>query len=208
MRPTSADFNSREGYGANKVAAEQVLLECGAPVSVLRPSKIHGVRASPAREWYFVRRILDRRPVVLLADRGLGVDHPTAAVNLAALIEVVAHRPGRRILNSADPDAPGVRDIARLLANLLAHQWREVLLDEDAPSGLGRTPWSTRHSVVLDTSGALALGYEPVGTYASTVGAMVSWLVATARLGERHGDEFFDGRFDYEAEDAFLAATT
>jgi len=42
MAPGSMDYNSREGYGANKVAAEHVLLDSGLPVTVLRPSKIHG----------------------------------------------------------------------------------------------------------------------------------------------------------------------
>ncbi|MGI8971814.1 MAG: NAD-dependent epimerase/dehydratase family protein, partial [Dehalococcoidia bacterium] len=99
------DFNSREGYGRNKVAAEQVLLDSGLPVTILRPSKIHGEGARPPREWVFVKRVLDRREVVLLAHRGRGIDHPSAAVNIAALVETVAAKPGRRILNSADPDA-------------------------------------------------------------------------------------------------------
>ena len=48
MAPGDGDFQTREGYGANKVAAENVLLDSGAPVTVLRPSKIHGAGATPA----------------------------------------------------------------------------------------------------------------------------------------------------------------
>jgi nucleoside-diphosphate-sugar epimerase len=36
MAPSDIDYNSREGYGANKVAAENVLLDSGMAVSVLR----------------------------------------------------------------------------------------------------------------------------------------------------------------------------
>lgn len=206
MAPSNVDYSSREGYGANKVAAENVLLDCGAPVSVLRPSKIHGVGSRRAREWYFVRRVLERRPVVVFADRGRGVDHPSAAANLAALIEVVAARPGRRVLNAADPDAPSVLEIARVIADALGHQWREVLVD-DAPGEIGHTPWSAAHPIVLDTSASLALGYRPEGTYASTVRASVAWL-AEGALVERSDldDDFFEGLFDYAAEDDFLAA--
>src|SRR6185503_12258049 len=75
--PGDMDYDSREGYGANKVAAEGVLLDSGAPVTVVRPSKVHGIGAKPPREWFFVKRALDRRPL-LLAHRGNGVDHPTA----------------------------------------------------------------------------------------------------------------------------------
>lgn len=106
MKPGDMPYNSPQGHGANKVAAEQVLLDGDLPVTVLRPSKVHGQGAAPPREWYFVKRALDRRPTLLLAGHGRGADYPSAAVNIAALVEVVAERPGRRILNAADPDAP------------------------------------------------------------------------------------------------------
>ena len=188
-------FASREGYGANKAAAEQVLLESGAPVTVLRPSKIHGEGARPPREWIYVKRVLDRRPVVFLAHRGVGVDHPTAAANLAALVETVAAKPGARILNSADPDAPNALEISRAVARHLGHEWEEVLVDD---ASLGAHPWDKRPPFVLDTSAATALGYEPVGDYAATVAEEIDWLVA-----ERPAlDEEFAGAFDYAAEDA------
>ena len=116
MAPGDGDYNSPEGYGANKVAAEQVLLDSGEPVTVLRPSKVHGAGARTPREWVFVKRVLDQRPAVFLAHRGAGVDHTTAAVNIAALVEAVAATPGQRILNSADPDAPSALEISRTIA--------------------------------------------------------------------------------------------
>lgn len=84
------DYDSREGYGRNKVAAEQVLLDSDLRVSVLRPSRIHGVGAARPREWVFAKRVLDRRSHVVLAHAGRGLNHPTAAVNLAALVEFCA----------------------------------------------------------------------------------------------------------------------
>lgn len=38
--------DSPDGYGPSKVAAERVLLDSGLPVTVLRPSKIHGEGAA------------------------------------------------------------------------------------------------------------------------------------------------------------------
>lgn len=202
----SGAYDSAEGYGANKIAAERVLLDSGHPVTVVRASKIHGEGAVPAREWVFVRRILDGRRALLLADGGRGVDHPTAAANLAALVGTVAARPGSRILNSADPDAPDARGIARVVADHLAHSWEEVLLDGAAPAGLGHTPWSTSSPIVLDTSAAEALGYRPVGGYATTVGETVDWLVRTAGEQRALNHPFFAGYFDYAAENAYLAS--
>ncbi len=212
LTPGSMPHTSREGYGRNKVAAEQTLLDSGLPVTVLRPSKIHGAGARPPREWVFVKRVLDRRDAVLLARRGTGIDHPSAAVNIAALVETVAHAPGRRILNSADPDAPDGLHIARTIARHLGHQWDEVLLndsDTETDATLGWYPWNRRHPVVLDMSAATNLGYTPVGDYAATVGDVVDWLVRLTeldtRLPDSYGADYFTGRFNYQREDAFLA---
>jgi nucleoside-diphosphate-sugar epimerase len=201
MAPSNENSDSREGYGANKVAAEQVLLDSGLPVTVLRPSKIHGAGAARPREWVFVKRALDRRPAVFLAHRGDGVDHTTAAANIAALIETVAGRPGARILNSADPDAPSALEISRTVARLLGHEREEVLLDDDS---LGRTPWDGTHPIVLDLTAAAALGYVPAGDYASTVAEEVDWLVS-AELLPAADDPFFAPFLDYAAEDRFMA---
>lgn len=207
LAPSDADHTTRDGYGANKVAAEHVLLDSGHPVTVLRPSKIHGEGATRAREWVFVKRILDRRPAVFLARRGAGIDHPTAAANIAALIETVADKPDRRILNSADPDAPSGLQIARTIARHLDHVWEEVLLDGDGDGdgALGRHPWDALPPIVLDMTAAQELGYTPVGDYAGTIADEVDWLVSAGDAGL--DTEFFAELFDYAAEDRYLAAS-
>lgn len=216
MQPTLAPsgespYDSRLGYGPNKVAAERTLLDSGLPVTVLRPSKIHGEGARPPREWVFVKRVLDRRPAVLLAHGGRGIDHPSAAVNIAALIETVAGQPGARILNAADPDAPSGARIAAIVADHLGHRWDAVPLPDRADPALGWHPWDRAHPVVLDTTAAAELGYRPVGDYAQTVGSVLDWLVETAArrgatvLPDGYDEGYFGGRFDYAAEDRYLA---
>jgi len=126
----------------------------------------------------------------------------SAAANIASLIEACAAHPGRRVLNSADPDAPNGLEIARVVAAHLGHEWDAVLLDDEAPPQLGRHPWDRRPPFVLDTSAALALGWQPAGTYAATVSAELDWLVS-GRAEIDDGD--FAGDFDYASEDAWLA---
>jgi nucleoside-diphosphate-sugar epimerase len=210
MAPGDGDYNSREGYGANKVAAEQVLLDSGYPVTVLRPSKVHGVGALKPNEWVFVKRVLDRRRAVFLSNRGRNIEHPSAAANIAALIELVAAKPGRRVLNSADPDAPDTLEISRTIARQLDHAWDEVLLDGPAEDTLGRLPWKAPYPVVLDMTAAGDLGYAPAGDYATTVAAEIEWLVAAARgagLPDGFDHEYFVPMLDYRAEDRYLADT-
>lgn len=192
LAPGNMPYDSREGYGPNKVAAEQVLLDSGRPVTIIRPSKVHGPGSANPREWFFVKRVLDRRPAVLLAHRGEGTDHPTAAANIAALVEVVATKPAARILNCADPDAPNGLEISRTIARLMGHEWQEVLVDGAEP---GRHPWDAVPPVILDTTAASELGYVAAGDYERTVAEEVDWLVANPPAGE----------FDYNAEDRYLA---
>jgi nucleoside-diphosphate-sugar epimerase len=214
VRPTTtADYRSREGYAPNKVAAEEILLDSMYPVTVLRPSKVHGAWSRQPREWVFVKRVLDRRPAVVLAKRGVGVDHPCAAANVAALVEVVATNPGKRILNSADPDAPSPLEISRAIAAYLGHTWEEVLLADGGPYGVvGRTPWDAVPPIVLDMSAAIALGYQPAGTYATCVAAEIDWLVAASRDAAiawaipAYDDSYFAALLDYAAEDHFLSS--
>ncbi len=208
MPPGDGDYDTREGYGANKVAAERVLLDSGAPVTVIRPSKVHGEGSTRPREWVFVKRVLDRRPAIFLAHRGTGADHPTAAANIASLAELAAAQPGARVLNCADPDTPDVLEMSRIIARHLGHEWDEVLIDDDA---LGRTPWDAIPPITLDMTAASQLGYVPAGDYATTVAEEIDWLVAAHHAGDPEGvlprpdDSFFARFLDYAAEDRWLA---
>ena len=56
-----------EGYSAGKVALEAAL---GTHAAILRPGAIHGIGARHPREWYFVKRALDGRKRLPLADGG------------------------------------------------------------------------------------------------------------------------------------------
>lgn len=217
MTPGDMPYDSREGYGANKVAAEQVVLGSGHPVTVLRASKVHGPWSNQPREWVFARRALDGRRPLILVDGGRGIDHPTAVDNIASLVATVAARPGARVLNCADPDAPSGLEIARIVADHLGHEWDEVLLPSGAPPGfpgLGSHPWDAPHPIVLDMSAASALGYQPAGDYASTVTKGLDWLVDASNGGAGRAmlppedDPYFARLFDYQSEDRYLAGLT
>lgn len=206
LPPGSIDYRSREGYGPNKVAAERVLLDSGFPVSVLRPSKIHGAGSTNPREWFFVKRILDRRPALVLAQGGRNIDHTSAAANIAALVETVADNPAARILNSADPDAPSALEIAHTIGKQMNYEWNEQIFDAGSFQTVGDHPWNVAFPRILDMSAASALGYRPVGSYAETAGAEIDWLldqVTQCSPGSRNPEWMTS--FDYTAEDEFLS---
>jgi nucleoside-diphosphate-sugar epimerase len=214
LRPGNVPPNSPEGYAAHKIAAEEVLLSCGRQVSVLRAAKVHGAFSRRPREWMFVKRVLDRRRLLVLVDRGTGGDHPAAAANIAALIGLLAGNPGGRLLNIADPDNPSPLAIARIVASHLGYTFEEVLLDTTpATAAVGCSPWHQIPPIELDTTAAADLGYQPVGNYAETVTEEIDWLISAVGnpaliwAVPTADDPFFAPLLDYAAEDRYLEAS-
>jgi len=206
VAPGRGDPASREGYGANKIAAESTLLDSGLPVTVLRAGKVHGPGAKRPREWVFAKRALDGRDQLALAHRGRGGDHTTAAANIAALVEVVAAQPATRVLNVGDTDAPTGLQIAESVAAHLGHRFEPELLDDDVDPVYGTHPWDLVPPVVLDLSAAEALGWTGE-TFAATVGAELDWLLREHELGRTDAladDPYFAPFLDYRLEDAYL----
>jgi nucleoside-diphosphate-sugar epimerase len=193
-----------ETYSTRKIALEQALLQ-GArrPVTVLRPCAIHGPGSRALREWFFVRRILDGRRAVPLAWNGESRFHTAAAVNIAALVELVLGLSGARVLNIADPEAPTVTEIGETIAHLYDHDWRLVPFDGPPRGSVGSHPWGIPKPVVVDLSAAHALGYQPAAHYGEAVAAACQWAEAAAGAGMSH-PSYIDRMFDYAAEDALL----
>lgn len=202
-----------DSYGGRKIALERTLLEAGiVPVTILRPGAIYGPYSHYPREWYFVKRALDRRPCRILSHGGRSVFHTTASVNLAELIRLAAQRPGTRILNAGDPSPPTVLEIAEAIAAILGHHAENVLIAGASPrSAIGSTPWSAPLPVVMDMSKAAAeLGYRPLSRYADAVESAVRWMIdITAGRDWRDVFPYFyanqgDDAFDYGTEDEWL----
>jgi nucleoside-diphosphate-sugar epimerase len=202
VRPGDASYSTR------KAAIEQVLLgQTDLPASLIRAGAIYGPGGS-VREWYFVKRVLDGRGLVMLGDRGQSRFHPVSTENLAELIWLAAEHPGRRVVNAGDPGPPTLLEISRAIAAALGHEWTEVLLPT-----LGEpceTPWSCPRPVVLDmTEAAFEVGYRPVTTYERAVPATCEWLVEATKehpwqeLMPRMA-EYLQDAFEYEAEDELL----
>jgi nucleoside-diphosphate-sugar epimerase len=207
-------------YSTKKSAIEQILLgQDDVRATVIRPWAIYGPGTRFSREWHFVKRALDGRRAVLLADRGRARFHTTSTENLAELIRLAAERPRHGPYNCGDPDPPRVLDISRAIADALGHEWAEILVDRPAdrkPGELfvGETPWSAVRPLVADmTAAELDLRYRAVTTYPRAVKATCEWLVEATRGKDwpevlPRSAEYMADSFDYQAEDAFIEGLT
>lgn len=201
-------------YGTRKIQLEQDLLSAGdtLPVTLLRAGAIHGAYCRSPRELYFVKRHLDGRVRRVLSYGGTSRFHPVHVSNLAELIRLAAGRPGSRVLNAGDPQAPTVAEIGEAVDAVLGRRTETVLM-AGAPGddGVGSTPWSAAHPIVYDmTAAERELGYQPVTGYVESLPETVEWIAA--QLEGKDWTEAFPlmlrayGKklFDYAAEDALL----
>ncbi|WP_329054918.1 NAD(P)-dependent oxidoreductase [Streptomyces violaceus] len=208
VRPGDASYSTR------KAALERELLAAGdrLPTTLLRAGAIHGAYCRTPRELYVVKRNLDGRRRRVLAYGGESRFHPVSVHTIAELIRLAAARPGARVLNAVDPDAPTVARIAAEIDAVMGVRTEDVLVDGPPPaSGVGETPWSVPVPVVCDMSAAeRELGYRPVVRYADTLPETIAWI--EERLAGRDWREAYPKMvqaygdlFDYAAEDAWLA---
>ncbi|WP_243064162.1 NAD-dependent epimerase/dehydratase family protein [Humibacter sp. RRB41] len=168
---------TRDGYAPSKVAVEHAALDSGLPVTVIRPAKVHGRWARNPRTRMFVERMANGESPIELADNGSSIDHLTAASNAAALIESIAVQPGRRILNSADPDTPTAEQIVRSIGERIGWNGELELIDDRTDPQRGHHPWRAAHPIVLDTGAATDLGYLPVGSSLDLLTEEIDWLL-------------------------------
>lgn len=202
-------------YSTRKAGLERELLAAAdeLPTTLLRAGAIHGPHCRTPRELYFVKRNLDGRRRRVLAYGGESRFHPASVHNIAELVRLAARKPGARVLNAVDPDAPTVAEIAVAVDAVMGVEAESVLVDGPAPAEtVGDTPWSVPHPVVCDMAAAeRELGYRAVVRYAETLPDTVAWIErqlagrdwreAYPKMFQNYGD-----LFDYAAEDAWLRA--
>jgi nucleoside-diphosphate-sugar epimerase len=195
-----------ETYSTRKVAMEQKLIDAAScPVTILRPCAIHGPESKHAREWWFVKRLLDGRAAIPLAYSGQSRFQTTS---VAAISEAIlrAHK-GKlpAIANVSDSDCPTVSEIGRAIMQVMDKHAELVGLVDDTsyPPKFGATPWSIPRPMICS---AAATG---TASYAEAVVPAVEWLVESVtsenwrdRLPQLAG--YPHEHFDYEADEQAL----
>ena len=199
-----------ETYSTKKVELERLLLENGrVPAAIIRPCAIYGRDDRMSREWHFLKRAVDGRRYVILANRGIGHFHTTASENIGELVRLIAATPRTGVYNCGDPDPPTVLEIARAIAAAADHRFCELLLPDPVGRGtIGATPWSVPKPLLVDmTKAERDLGYRPATRWQDALPRQVDWLLGAtqSRAWQEvlpRGAEYL--RFDYEAEDELV----
>ena len=159
------------GYSAGKVALE-VALEGRA--AILRPGAIHGIGARLPRAWWFVKRALDGRVRIAVADGGRSVFHTSSTLGIAGLTRHLVEQGITGVFNAVDPVAPSIAEIAQTVGQIMGHRFD--LVDHE----IGQTPWSTKHPMRLSSAKARATRWDGGPDYAACLPEYVTWMVGQA----------------------------
>lgn len=163
------------------------------------------------REWMVVRRILDGRRRIVVADGGLTLHHHGYTENLAHAVLLGVDRPddaAGQVFNCGDDEVLSVRQVVELCATALDRELEPVSMPFEVAvpaRPLVMQPQPTHR--VLDT-GKLRrlLGYRDVVPAREAVGRTARWLAANPIERGAVEELVLTDPFDYEAEDRLMAA--
>lgn len=177
-------------------------------VSIVRYPGIFGPRATINHEWPVVRRILDRRPFMLLPHDGLAYFQRAYVDNAAHLVYLAATHPraAGEAFNCGDERVLSARHVAELIRDELGSDIELIGVPADYARGV--YPLAEKSNMVLDMSKARTLlGYRDLVEVEEATRITARWFAEHPPNEDdlRPGGH---GRFDYDREDRILAAWT
>jgi len=210
------DRRAAAGYRAAPVRRTEdavfTLAEQGAfTATYLRYPTVYGPRNPHPWEWTVVKRVLDGRDWMILADDGRGIHSRAGARNAAHALLLAVDQPeaaANKAYNVADEELVSIRQWAELVS---AAAGRELPI-RSLPGELASPGWAViafnyqaTASCVLDISRIREdLGYRDVQPLRDGLRETVEWMFEHREQLE--GDPNIIDPFDYAAEDALLAA--
>ncbi|SDG24885.1 hypothetical protein [Pseudonocardia oroxyli] len=208
------------------VATERTLLDAHEAswfsLSHFRYPNLWGPRQLAPREWSVVRRILDGRTRIPVADGGLTLESKAFVENAAHAVLLAVDLPTEsagQIYNVADEqtptDAARVRDIAAAMGTEV--ELLNLPREATGPAsfwGVGRDlsfsregrPPRTTHKLLDVGKMTRQLGYRDVVPYREAVRRTVEYYVANPLPRGGRDEQQLGDPFDYRAEDAYAAA--
>jgi nucleoside-diphosphate-sugar epimerase len=205
------DAPEQDEKGYRIVRTEQAVFAAHPDATHFRYPYLYGPRQLAPREWCIVRRVLDGRDRIVVADEGLTLHHHAFTENAAHALLLAYDRPDASrgaIFHVGDDEVLSVRQVVDLIAGALGHRFEVVSMPYDLAlpaRPLLAQPRPTHR--VLDLGAArTALGYRDLVPARAALGLTARWLAD--HPPERGGveEQVLTDPFDYPAEDALIAS--
>ena len=206
----TVDEPAEDEKGYRIVRTEEAVLTHHPRAAHFRYPYVYGPYQLAPREWLIVRRILDGRTRMIVADGGLTLHHHGFTENLAHALMLAVDRPDDAaglVFNVGDDEVLAVAPVIELVAAALGRELEIVSLPFELAipaRPLLAQPLPT-HRVLDLTRVRTVLGYRDAVPAREAIARTAQWLVAhpCARGGQE--ELVLTDPFDYAAEDALLA---
>lgn len=202
-----AEVEDEKGYRIART--EDVVMSLHPEATHFRYPFVYGPRQLMPREWCVVRRILDRRPRIILPEDGLSLVHSGYVENLAHALMLAVDRPAiaaGKIYNCADAECLTLRQMVELLAEALDHSWEIVSmpwsLATPARPLIGQ-PLPTHRVYDLGRL-RIDLGYTDLVPPREALARTAHWLRENPPEPGGVEETVLQDPFDYAAEDALI----
>lgn len=189
---------------------EELLFAAHPNATHFRYPYVYGPRQLAPREWCVVRRVLDRRPFIVLADDGLSLIPFGYVENLAHSLLLAVDQPAAsmgQIFNCGDDEKLTIRQVVELITDELDHRWE--LLSMPAQFAVPARPmmmnYRTTHRVIDTSKQRDLLGYRDVVPAREAVRRTARWLVEHRPEPGGYEESALQDPFDYAAEDRLAA---
>ncbi len=208
--PLVADPGEDE-KGFRIVATEQVVFEQHPSATHFRYPYVYGPYQLAPREWSVVRRVLDGRSTIVVADEGLTLHHHAFTENCAHAVLLALDHPDAaagKIFNVGDEEVLSVRHVVELVASALGHRFEVVSMPYDiaVPARpMLALPLPT-HRVLDLTAIRSQLGYRDATPAREAIARTARWLADHPPTSGGIEEQVLTDPFDYDAEDRLVDA--
>ncbi len=171
---------------------------------------VYGPRQPAPREWCLVKRALDGRRHLVLADDGLTLLTQGYTENLAHMVLLATDRPeaaAGQVFNAGDEETLTLRQVAEIVADTLGHTWEIVSMPWEL--AVPARPLVQQHRPthrVLDIAKAKQLlGYRDLVPARQAVRLTARWLAEHRPEPGGIEEHILEDPFDYANEDRLIA---
>ena len=190
---------------------EQAVIETHPTAAYFRYPYVYGAYQLVPREWSVIRRILDKRPYIILPEAGLMLSTHGYAGNLAHAVLLAVDQPeasAGQIYNCGDEQQLTLRQVVEIISKEMNYEWDIVSMPHHIarPSHPYTMQQSPHHRVVDLSKLKNQLGYTDVYAVEDALAETVKWYVE--HQPERGGEieQRLQDPFNYEGEDRIVAA--
>jgi nucleoside-diphosphate-sugar epimerase len=208
--PTVAEPGEDE-KGFRIVRTEEAVFEHHPKAAHFRYPYVYGPYQLVPREWCVVRRVLDGRDRIVVADDGLTLHHHGFTENLAHAVLLAIDAPDAAaglVFNVGDEEVLSVRQVIELIAASLGHDLEIVSMPYDlaVPARPMLAQPLPTHRVLDLTRVRNVLGYRDVMPARAAIGHTARWLADHPPVPGGIEEQVLTDPFDYAAEDRLIDA--